>query len=175
MTFSRRLTASQRVRSPRPGGRWGQKAPNLIASLPGDLWQGGTIEPHELEDLLRRRIDLVVNLSGDSPLPASLGVAEICYPIGDGSIRLVNLDDMRAIAREVADHILGDGNALVHCQMGWNRSGLMTGLVLQQLRFEGDVVDFIRSRRANALCNLEFATYLRSVHAAGQTMTGATR
>jgi hypothetical protein len=144
-------------------GRWGQEPMDLIASLPGDIWQGGSIEEEEEYELVRLGISLVVNLAPDPPLSPGLAIEEIHYPIDDGPIRHIDMGKMLRIARAVSAHTSQGKHTLIHCQMGWNRSGLMTGLVLRDLGFQGDLAGFIRSRRADALCNVEFAEYLATL------------
>jgi hypothetical protein len=136
---------------------------DLIASLPGDIWQGGSIEEEEEYELVRLGISLVVNLAPDPPLSPGLAIEEIHYPIDDGPIRHIDMGKMLRIARAVSAHTSQGKHTLIHCQMGWNRSGLMTGLVLRDLGFQGDLAGFIRSRRADALCNVEFAEYLATL------------
>jgi len=50
---------------------------------------------------------------------------------------------------------------LTHCNMGFNRSGLVAGLILTSLGMPGVVaVSRIRARRPGALYNDRFAQYL---------------
>ena len=108
---------------------------------------------------------MVINLCRDEPVSGwfPYPFREVRYSIGDGRLRDVNLDHLHRIAAEAADHIRVGGRVLSHCQMGWNRSGLVSGLIMLELGFEGDVVEHIRQLRSpSALCNLEFANYLRA-------------
>ena len=108
---------------------------------------------------------MVINLCGEEPVSRwfPYPFREVRYPIGDGRLRDVNLGHLRRIASEAAHHIRAGGRVLSHCQMGWNRSGLVSGLILLELGFEHDVVEHIRRQRSpSALCNLEFANYLRA-------------
>ena len=68
---------------------------------------------------------------------------------------------------QVVDSLYGDWQAgkrvLLRCQAGWNRSGLITGLVLMREGFSAaEAIDLIRRMRSpNALCNRTFEQYLK--------------
>jgi len=54
---------------------------------------------------------------------------------------------------------------LVRCQMGWNRSGIITALALIKDGYKPkDAIDLIRARRSpHALCNADFVRYLEDL------------
>jgi hypothetical protein len=69
------------------------------------------------------------------------------------------------IARFAALLIRSNERILVHCNAGENRSSLLDGLILLELRSMGivnftSVVDYIRSKRPGALQNKSFAAFL---------------
>ncbi len=51
---------------------------------------------------------------------------------------------------------------LIRCQAGWNRSGLITSLVLMRAGYSAqEAIDLIRERRSHhALCNQTFEQFL---------------
>ena len=62
-------------------------------------------------------------------------------------------------------HLVGSGRrVLSHCGMGFNRSALVAGLILNRLGMPGNqVVERLRERRPGALFNEVFAAYLLSL------------
>ena len=62
----------------------------------------------------------------------------------------------------LAASLIRDGHrVLTHCNMGFNRSGLVAGLILMSLGMPGHIaVSRIRERRPGALYNDRFANYL---------------
>ena len=107
-------------------------------------------------------IDTVIDLDGD----VDAGVPTIpnhClyiyFPIYDEE--LPNLKKLHGIARLGAELVREGHNVLSHCGMGFNRSALVAGLILNQLGMSGpDVVHRMRERRPGALFNERFAEYL---------------
>ena len=134
--------------------------------LPNQLWQSGSIEPRNMNEIASRKIDMVINMCGDTPLRAlslDYPFTEIQYPIGDGSIVNVDMSHIHEIAFRAANHIKDGGRVLSHCQMGWNRSGLVTGLTMIELGFKGNVVKHIQNQRStHALGNQWFSDYVTS-------------
>ena len=93
------------------------------------------------------------------------GVEVICAPGEDddrprGLARFI--DVWKDAARQVATHQAHNKNVLVTCQQGWNRSGIVTALALQELTNQSGsaIVSHIQSCRQNALCNQTFADYI---------------
>lgn len=141
---------------------------HLSEILPGKLWQSGNIE--DPKRLAAAGINYIINMCGDEPVHAKWSghfnypLTEVQYAIGDGNIAHVNLEHIHEIAEAAADHINRGGKVLSHCQMGWNRSGLVTALIMHKLGFEGDVVQHIRSKRSpHALTNSDFHEYVKSI------------
>lgn len=107
-------------------------------------------------------IDTVIDLDGD----VDAGVPTlpnhclyIYFPIYDEE--LPNLKKLHGIARLGAELVREGHNVLSHCGMGFNRSALVAGLILNQLGMPGpDVVQRMRERRPGALFNERFAEYL---------------
>lgn len=87
---------------------------------------------------------------------------QIVNPIFDGRLETIDMDRVHWLARFAADHIHGGGVVLSHCQMGWNRSGLVSGLTMLELGIKGDIVKTIQEARGpGALSNRAFADYLK--------------
>ena len=112
--------------------------------------------------LTEHSIDTVIDLDGD--LDAGVPTLPnhclyIYFPIYDEE--LPNLKKLHGIARLGAELVREGHNVLSHCGMGFNRSALVAGLILNQLGMPGPaVVQRMRERRPGALFNERFAEYL---------------
>jgi hypothetical protein len=137
--------------------------------LPG-LWQGGT---HDFDTLefpkqypiwnQEKLFDSVATLYAVAH-PVGWGVAERRFGFPDSALDEENLPEIHAIADWVYDEWKSGKKVLVRCQQGWNRSGLITTLVLLKDGYSAqEAIDLIRARRSPyALCNQNFVEYLRS-------------
>jgi hypothetical protein len=110
-------------------------------------------------------IDTVIDLEGglDHCIPTVPNTClYIYFPIVDED--LPSLSKLRGIARLGAS-LLNEGHiVLSHCGMGFNRSALVAGLILNELGMPGPtVVSRLRERRPGALFNETFAAYLESL------------
>jgi len=110
-------------------------------------------------------IDTVIDLEGDLDqcIPtAPGGCLYIYFPIFDEN--LPNLDRLEGIAN-LGAHLIRTGHrVLSHCGLGFNRSALVAGAILNKLGHPGDeIVTRIRARRPGALFNDAFADYLMSL------------
>jgi protein-tyrosine phosphatase len=76
-----------------------------------------------------------------------------------------NLPEIHAIADWVYDEWKSGKKVLVRCQMGWNRSGIISALALIKAGYTAkDAIDLIRARRSpHALCSEDFVRYLEDV------------
>ena len=79
-----------------------------------------------------------------------------------GAVDEANLPEIHAIADWVYGEWKSGKKVLVRCQMGWNRSGIITALALIKDGYKPkDAIDLIRARRSpHALCNEDFVRYL---------------
>jgi protein-tyrosine phosphatase len=115
-------------------------------------------------------IDVVIDLDGDldrgvPTVPNQL--LYIYFPIDDAE--LPDLDKLHALAQFAATLVAQGHKVLAHCALGYNRSALMVGLILVYLGMSGaETVSLLRHKRAGALFNPTFATYLSSVIALPQ-------
>jgi len=106
------------------------------------------------------------------PVPAFLPVLR-CPLRDDPTVALPEPDWQRALAcgAEVANQIRRGNRALVTCQAGLNRSGLVMAIALHRLTGAGgaEAVAHIRKHRgSNALCNPQFVNRLLTLQAARQ-------
>jgi hypothetical protein len=107
-------------------------------------------------------IDTVIDLEGgfDECIPTAPGrCLYIYFPIFDEE--LPDLPKLEAIAGLGAHLVRSGHRVLSHCGMGFNRSALVAGRILNQLGMPGSqVVARLRERRAGALFNEVFAAHL---------------
>lgn len=107
-------------------------------------------------------IDTVIDMEGgpDDCIPTVPGQCLYVYfPIYDEE--LPDLRKLEAVAALGAHLVEGGHRVLSHCGMGFNRSALVAGRILNRLGMPGkDVVERLRDRRAGALFNEVFAAHL---------------
>lgn len=138
--------------------------------LPG-LWQGGT-HPHEEYDVGVPSNDArpigvdefdVVGTFYQYAQPVKWHVMEHRYPFFDGDMKDINLGYLMQIALHMYTEWKAGKRVLSRCQAGWNRSGLVTALVLMMDGYSAEAaIDLIRRRRSeDALCNDTFERFIR--------------
>lgn len=150
----------------------------------GGLWQGG--RPPYGTELAEAGFSLLVLCAfefqpphglncDDSILSPSLRVdpfpgLEVLYAPNDDDFYTPpdesTVDVARSVAERVASHIEGGaGKALVTCWQGWNRSGLVSALVLHRLLgYSGhECVQHIAAKRKGALSNPQFVKVLSMI------------
>lgn len=124
--------------------------------ISGDLRDWSEVVPYE--------IDVVIDVDGglDAWIPThSNHCLYIYFPFDDDDQILPSASKLRAIAQLAASLIQDGHRVLAHCGMGYNRSGLVAGLILKALGVPGAAaVTRIRERRPGALFNDRFADYL---------------
>jgi protein-tyrosine phosphatase len=112
-----------------------------------------------------RGIDTVFDLEGglDVGVPTAPNQCLYVYfPIYDED--LPNLNKLHGVAQLGASLVASNHRVLSHCGMGFNRSALVAGLILNKLGMPGPAaVARLRQRRAGALFNEQFAGYLESL------------
>jgi len=132
-------------------------AAGLITQIDDTLWQGGWpgYRVNRLPSLFR----FVVNIYGKEGYEIEPGVEMIVRRWHDNYV--IPLD-----VEETADWIneaRAKGPTLVHCEGGWNRSGLACGLALIKSGMTpDDAIALLRSKRSErVLFNPYFVEYLR--------------
>ncbi len=143
--------------------------------LPPDLFQVTQVDDagrlfispviHDWDLVSARGIDTVIDLEGGLDIGVPTVPNQILYvyfPILDEG--LPNLEKLDAVATLGAT-LVGQGHrVLSHCGMGFNRSALVAGLILNRLGMPGpQVVRQLRARRAGALFNEHFARHLEAL------------
>lgn len=96
------------------------------------------------------------------------GLDDVIYAPNDdgfGPFTPIQATIARIAAGRVADYVRQKRHVLVTCMMGRNRSGLVTALALHNLYGWSGIrcVNFVQSKRENALTNDDFARYLRAI------------
>ena len=124
--------------------------------ISGDLDGWDCVAPHG--------IDVVIDLDGglDACIPTETNrCLYVYFPFDDDDESLPNMTKLHAVATLAASLIRAGHRVLTHCKLGFNRSGLVAGLILISLGMPGDAaVSRIRERRPGALYNDRFARYL---------------
>jgi hypothetical protein len=110
-------------------------------------------------------IDTVMDMDAgiDDCIPTTPeGCLYIYFPIYDEE--LPSMTRLDAVATLGAQLIRGGHGVLSHCGMGFNRSALVAGVILNKLGVPGtEIVTRIRDRRPGALFNEVFANYLATL------------
>ena len=110
-------------------------------------------------------IDTVIDMDAglDDCIPTTPeGCLYIYFPIYDEE--LPTMTRLDAVGTLGAQLIRGGHRVLSHCGMGFNRSALVAGVILNKLGVPGkEIVTRIRERRPGALFNDVFANYLASL------------
>jgi protein-tyrosine phosphatase len=110
-------------------------------------------------------IDTVIDMDAglDECIPTTPeGCLYIYFPIYDEE--LPTMSRLEAVGTLGAQLIRTGHRVLSHCGMGFNRSALVAGVILNKLGVPGtEIVTRIRERRPGALFNDVFANYLASL------------
>jgi hypothetical protein len=155
------------------------RAPTLEASryeqedlwsevLPG-LWQGGTHDDDVVYyktsgvGITASDFDFVTTLYA-SANPVDWFVQEIRYGIYDGNMKDFDIEELVGVVNMTHRAWKKGKRTLIRCQAGWNRSGLVTALVMMK---EGhtaeEAIAILREKRSPfALCNATFEAWLIS-------------
>lgn len=141
--------------------------------LPG-LWQGGTddydeINSSRIKPLNRSsrpaitvdNFDTVITLYAWAN-PVDWFVREFRYGVWDSRVEDLDLEELFDLVKIAHSDWKKGKRVLIRCQAGWNRSGLVTALVLMRDGYEAaDAIELIRQQRSDwALCNPEFEKFL---------------
>ena len=133
----------------------------------GRLFMSAAI--HQWNILAARGVDVVIDLEGglDLCIPTQANQCLYVYfPFDDDDRVLPSLAKLRALAQLAATLVREGHTVLSHCSGGFNRSGLLAGLILTELGMSGaEALARIRAKRPGALYNGTFADYLASIGA----------
>jgi protein-tyrosine phosphatase len=133
--------------------------------LPG-LWQGGTDDIDVQKQLktpmiTTEQFDTVITMYAYAN-PVDWFVKEFRYGVWDSDINKMNTEELLDLVRIAHSDWKRGKKVLIRCQAGWNRSGLITALVLIRDGMDArKAIDLIRSTRSDqALCNKSFEKFL---------------
>ncbi len=136
--------------------------------IPGKLYQRGKFAKldYKLEALAELGVDIVVALAG-KPDPDMAGLFAYYYvPMGDSRSGLEkNAGGLLSLAAILAQHIREGHVALVHCNAGRNRSGLLNALIARYYFGTSgkDALDLVREIRPNAIATQAFEDFLKDL------------
>lgn len=130
------------------------------------LWQGGTAD-HDIDAQLRKPMitkkdfDTVITMYAFAN-PVDWFVKEMRYGVWDSNMKDFNVKELFEIVRFAHTEWKQGKKVLIRCQAGWNRSGLITALVLIREGMKAqDAINLIRAKRSpHALCNTTFTQFL---------------
>jgi protein-tyrosine phosphatase len=153
------------ITSPKGGHGYNQDLWNEI--LPG-LWMGGTGDESVLNsyqvkpEITNLHFDTVVTLYA-SALPVDWYVKELRLGFFDHDKVDIDAHDLDHVVQSAHADWQAGKRVLIRCQAGWNRSGLITALVLMREGYRSaEAIELIRQMRSeNALCNRSFEQFLR--------------
>jgi len=143
------------------------------------LWIGGTAEhdivayPKTLPSLTSiPRFDAVVTLYAYAQ-PMGWYVQEQRYGFADADLDTFSAARVEELAHWLYSRWIEGDTVLARCQAGWNRSGLVTALVLIRAGYTPrEAVDLLRAKRSpGVLSNPEFEAFI-SEHRAPRAQSG---
>ncbi len=134
--------------------------------LPG-LWQGGTddddcVYSQDKEPQIDpTKFDTVITMYAYAN-PVDWFVREIRYGVWDSDIEHIKVEELFDLVRIAHQDWKRGKSVLIRCQAGWNRSGLITTLVLlREGMHPRTAIDLQRERRSKwVLCNDDFEQWL---------------
>ena len=130
------------------------------------LWQGGT---HDLDVEKQLKVPMITTKDFDTVItmyayanPVDWFVKEFRYGVWDSDINKMNTEELLDLVRIAHSDWKRGKKVLIRCQAGWNRSGLITALVLIRDGMDArEAIDLIRKNRSDsALCNRSFEKFL---------------
>lgn len=154
---------------------WGRRSdflsePLWSEVLPG-LWQGGTDDwdvvdakifgKKYIPRITKRDFDTVITLYAAAK-PVDWHVRELRFGMWDSNMEDIELEELFDLVQLAHSDWLRGKKVLIRCQAGWNRSGLITALVLIREGYSpAEAIRLIRDNRSkNALCNPAFVNWL---------------
>lgn len=152
---------------------WGHGRSNkLMHEILPDLWMGGTHDDDTLGNSRFAHKPFITLANFDTVItmyqyanPAGWFVKEHRYCIYDSDLENNDIDELFATARVAYNDWAEGKRVYIRCQAGWNRSGLITALVLMLDGIPArEAIDLIREKRSeHALCNPAFVRFLEAL------------
>lgn len=142
---------------------------SLWNELAPGLWMGGTADKDDIRfevcmpSITPAHFDTVITLYAWAG-PVDWYVKEIRLGFFDHCEVDLDLHDLAQAVRAAHQDWIRGKRVLIRCQAGWNRSGLVSALVLM-LNGESveDAIDLLRENRSPyALCNPDFVDWLHA-------------
>jgi hypothetical protein len=139
----------------------------LWSEVVDGLWQGGTAD-HDAGGMQLKRpmitkaeFDTVITMYAYAN-PVDWFVREIRYGVWDSNMKDFDVAELFDIVKLAHSDWKKGKKVLIRCQAGWNRSGLITALVLMREGMGAQkAINLIRDTRSrNALCNRTFVDWL---------------
>lgn len=140
----------------------------LFSEVAPGLFMGGTLDsatidkPQQLNGSnATDQFDCVVTMYAWAA-PANWGVEERRFGIPDAEINATTLPVILELAHWAYVRWQSGKKVNIRCQAGWNRSGLVTALVLMISGFTAaDAINTLRQKHSpHALCNSHYETWL---------------
>lgn len=137
-----------------------------IATL---LYQSGI--PNE-ERLSKHNIGLVIDVSAQKKEWDNPERAYVACPLSDTDY-IPNVGTLYQLADLAREGVSKGVPTMIHCQMGWNRSGLVMGVTLWLMTGKAgtEVVNQIRGARPEALGNMTFRGFIEALPAVEKALT----
>ena len=141
--------------------------------LPG-IWQGGTATEDTVFETARPQRASITKKDFDTVItayawanPCDWGVKEVRYCFYDSDMTDVDLEKLNSVVETAYKDWKSGNRVLVRCQLGVNRSGLITALVLMKDGYTAEqAVQLIRERRSPCvLSNQDFFRHLQKLTA----------
>jgi protein tyrosine phosphatase len=138
----------------------------LWSEVLNGLWQGGT---HDLDVGKQLEVPMITTKQFDTVItmyayanPVDWFVKEFRYGVWDSDISKMDITELFDIVRLAHSDWKKGKKVLIRCQAGWNRSGLITALVLIRDGMDArKAIDLIRKTRSDSvLCNRSFEKFL---------------
>lgn len=150
----------------RPDNGQSQVREPLWSEVLEGLWQGGT-DDNDTNIQLRKpminpeHFNTVITMYAFAN-PVDWFVKEFRYGVWDSDINKMDTEELFDIVRVAHTDWKRGKKVLVRCQAGWNRSGLITALVLIRDGMDArEAINLIREKRSQwALCNKSFERFL---------------
>ena len=141
----------------------------LYEIVKGRLYQSGAVEGVDWQPIHARKIDIVIDLHGtlDPGVPTTPNsILYIYWPLEDHA-ELPDVRMLDALTDMVGREIVEGHKVRTHCHKGKSRSGMFNAVVaMKLLGIDGSrAIDVVRKGRPEALGNMSFVAYLKSLTA----------